>query len=333
MASIINAATSGGLISTADTSGILQLQTAGTAAVTVDASQNVGVGTASPAAKLVVGSGNTLLGHNTLDNYGGNVDIRSAYQVRAANTPTQLFVASSAGSQTIDTGGAIDLGGYTDSLSRAYTHARIQGLANAGSGYGGYLSLMVTNAGGSVVERARIPTTGGIQSVGSISVGNATPTTSGAGITFPADQSILGASTNANTLDDYEEGTFDVTVTMGTSGTCTMDSTLNKMKYTKIGRVVTIQGQVLVSSVSSPVGDMRMSLPFTNAALDEGTSLSGCVPRFYNVLKPATGLYPYVFVNSSNTYMEMQWVIDNGQTINHIPAAGNYYIINFSYCV
>ena len=41
MASIINAATSGGLISTADTSGILQLQTAGTTAVTVDASQNV----------------------------------------------------------------------------------------------------------------------------------------------------------------------------------------------------------------------------------------------------------------------------------------------------
>jgi len=41
MASIINAATSGGLISTADTSGILQLQTASTTAVTVDASQNV----------------------------------------------------------------------------------------------------------------------------------------------------------------------------------------------------------------------------------------------------------------------------------------------------
>jgi hypothetical protein len=41
MASIINAATSGGLITTADTSGILQLQTAGTTAVTVDASQNV----------------------------------------------------------------------------------------------------------------------------------------------------------------------------------------------------------------------------------------------------------------------------------------------------
>ena len=41
MPSIINAATSGGLISTADTSGVLQLQTANTTAITIDASQNV----------------------------------------------------------------------------------------------------------------------------------------------------------------------------------------------------------------------------------------------------------------------------------------------------
>jgi hypothetical protein len=39
MASIINAATSGGLITTADTSGVLQLQTAGTTAVSISAAQ------------------------------------------------------------------------------------------------------------------------------------------------------------------------------------------------------------------------------------------------------------------------------------------------------
>jgi hypothetical protein len=46
MASIINASTSGvgGVITTADNSGILNLQTAGTTAITVDASQNVGIG-------------------------------------------------------------------------------------------------------------------------------------------------------------------------------------------------------------------------------------------------------------------------------------------------
>jgi len=56
MTTTINASTSGsgGLVQTADASGILALQTAGVTAVTVDASQNVGVGTASPGSKLHV---------------------------------------------------------------------------------------------------------------------------------------------------------------------------------------------------------------------------------------------------------------------------------------
>ena len=47
MASSINASTSGagGVITTADNTGILNLQTASTTAVTIDASQNVGIGT------------------------------------------------------------------------------------------------------------------------------------------------------------------------------------------------------------------------------------------------------------------------------------------------
>jgi hypothetical protein len=61
MAVTLNANTSTGFIATSDTSGVLQLQTAGNTAVTVDASQNVGIGTASPNAKLnvVASSGST----------------------------------------------------------------------------------------------------------------------------------------------------------------------------------------------------------------------------------------------------------------------------------
>ena len=47
-----------------------------------------------------------------------------------------------------------------------------------------------------------------------IGVGGATPSTSGSGITFPATAS---ASSNANTLDDYEEGTW--TPTLGGTAT------------------------------------------------------------------------------------------------------------------
>jgi hypothetical protein len=53
MTTTINASTSSGLVNTADTSGVLQLQTANTAAVTIDASQNVTI------AKPVALSGST----------------------------------------------------------------------------------------------------------------------------------------------------------------------------------------------------------------------------------------------------------------------------------
>lgn len=54
MASSINASTSGagGVITTADNTGILNLQTASTNAVTIDASQNVGIGTTTPTASI-----------------------------------------------------------------------------------------------------------------------------------------------------------------------------------------------------------------------------------------------------------------------------------------
>ena len=44
----INATTSSGIVATADNTGTLQLQTAGTNALNIDASQNVGIGTTSP---------------------------------------------------------------------------------------------------------------------------------------------------------------------------------------------------------------------------------------------------------------------------------------------
>jgi len=62
MASIINATTSTGLVSSADNSGSLQLATNnGTTAVTIDTSQNVGIGTTTPATKLQISGSDTVL--------------------------------------------------------------------------------------------------------------------------------------------------------------------------------------------------------------------------------------------------------------------------------
>jgi hypothetical protein len=69
-------------------------------------------------------------------------------------------------------------------------------------------------------QRTKFPTT--------IGVGDATPSASGSGISFPATQS---ASSDANTLDDYEEGTW--TATFGTSAATYNDQV--PVRYTKIG--------------------------------------------------------------------------------------------------
>ena len=99
-----------------------------------------------------------------------------------------------------------------------------------------------------------------------IGLGGTTPTTSGTGVSFPATQS---ASTNANTLDDYEEGYYTTTMTADT-GTVTL--AYDKMNYTKVGRMVAVSGEITVSSISSPTGDIYISLPFTAETSPNGRS-------------------------------------------------------------
>ena len=87
-----------------------------------------------------------------------------------------------------------------------------------------------------------------------IGVGGATAAASGAGITFPATQS---ASSDANTLDDYEEGTFTVT----TAGDATGAFTGQIGEYTKIGNICYVRIAFSVSSgfATNDIG----GLPFT----------------------------------------------------------------------
>jgi len=82
----------------------------------------------------------------------------------------------------------------------------------------------------------------------------------GGQIKFPASQS---ASADANTLDDYEEGTFTTTLTASTSGTITVAEAENTGQYIKIGKMCFVSGFIEVTSVSSPIGTLIMNLPFT----------------------------------------------------------------------
>ena len=97
----------------------------------------------------------------------------------------------------------------------------------------------------------------------------------GGQVAFPATQA---PSAGVNTLDDYKEGTYTVTITPATSGSVTLSAASDTFAYTKIGRVVHIQGRIGISGYSSPVGDLQFNLPFTSADLsDQSGSAVGSI--------------------------------------------------------
>ena len=83
---------------------------------------------------------------------------------------------------------------------------------------------------------------------------------SGTGITFPAD-ATANPSANANTLDDYEEGTWTPVISSG--GTLT--SYTSSGRYTKIGRSVTVTFIAEIVTTGTASGTMRIDdFPFTD---------------------------------------------------------------------
>jgi hypothetical protein len=125
----------------------------------------------------------------------------------------------------------------------------------------------VTSAGAAVTGTLSASTTGQVGTT--LGVGGATPAASGAGITFPATQS---ASTDANTLDDYEEGTWTPTITSG-SGTFTTVSFSGGV-YTKIGNIVTCSGTIVITNAGTAASGINVTFPITAASANYSGSAS-----------------------------------------------------------
>ena len=98
-------------------------------------------------------------------------------------------------------------------------------------------------------------------------LGTAVPT-SGIGLSFPATQS---PSSDANTLDDYEEGTWTPTI----GGTATYSR--QEASYTKIGRVVTVRFDMTITLLLTGSTTTISGLPFSvgNQATSEGYGATG----------------------------------------------------------
>ncbi len=151
-------------------------------------------------------------------------------------------------------------------------------------------------------------------------------------VAFPA---TAVPSADPNTLDDYEEGTHTAVMTCGTSGTISLYANYDLCSYTKIGDLVHIQGTIRIEAVSSPVGNLRISLPFTIADFDEhAAEFAGAIITSGLTL---AGDYHTAWGDENIAYFNIYAMRTNNTwtsaTANelHATATNNYFRFGFTY--
>lgn len=102
-----------------------------------------------------------------------------------------------------------------------------------------------------------------------IGLGSTVPS-SGTGLSFPATQN---ASSDANTLDDYEEGSGAFSSVQKDGGGAGVGLAINSYFYIKVGRLVYLNFRVLVASPVYASTWRLNGLPFVNSANDAANGM------------------------------------------------------------
>ena len=171
-------------------------------------------------------------------------------------------------------------------------------------------------------ERMRIDSSGNVN----VKTGNLVIGTSGKGIDFSAATPDGTGTTGSEVLDDYEEGNYTATLTMG-SGTASLS--IADVAYTKVGRLVTISGQVRIGSVSSPSGSMQISLPFTCLSGNKGLTVGNY--RSYLIDTPNDGVQAVLSTESGQALANFEWSRDNANSTNENATSGGYLMVGLTY--
>ena len=142
----------------------------------------------------------------------------------------------------------------------------------------------------------------------------------------------------ANYLDDYEEGTYTATISCA-SGSITLNTSFNALRYTKVGRQVHVQGTLAVSSVSSPSGATYLNLPFTSGSdTKRSGNADNVISGYFNGSAITNGIYT-IYGNipessSTNRLFVMPGHQNSYATYNlgdNFSAGGTDYYVNFTY--
>jgi hypothetical protein len=238
------------------------------------ASGTAGVGVTFTQAMTLDASGNLLIGRTS--GTGANLDV---YESASNDATIRIGNVQNAAVTAIGKQGASSYGATSAADAFLYSDGPLSIMSDNASG------VIKFSAGGNT-ERARI-TSGGVLDIGT-----------GAGavgqIQFPATQV---ASSNANTLDDYEEGTWTATLTDGTNTTTSDGAT-----YRKIGSLVFISFQFYNKNISAwNAANLSVTgLPFTvatnhdsfvTANTPNGFTVSGPLAMGFSNSSTSSGLY------------------------------------------
>ena len=222
----------------------------------IDSSGRLGVGTTSFQTQSPAGS----------ISFPQNASIQTGSFGRLWNPAQQIGQAGAAGLY----GMALTYLAYYDSGWKSLGG----GTATAVTLDEGRFSVASSNGVGAGGSALTWTTTLSVVGGGTLALQGATSNT-GIGITFPAAQS---ASSDANTLDDYEEGTWTPTL-VSTGATFTYTAATGGT-YVKIGRLVLLSGVISLASKSGGSTGNSVgfgNLPFNAGAPDSSGSGQGLV--------------------------------------------------------
>ena len=136
----------------------------------------------------------------------------------------------------------------------------------------------------------------------------------------------IGGTGAANTLDDYEEGTWTANL-IGSTGNPSTAVTSTAATYTKVGRMVYARWMMGAADVAGASGGIRVNgLPFNNS----GGHVSGNIMMYYrkSANADAINLTPYVTGNTIYFYQTRDGYGDVWAEIlfDLIGASTNFYM-------